>query len=65
FVRATAGERVLVAVNLGGAPARVSLPAPAQHAEALYATTGATVEPAGATARVTLPVHATAVFRIR
>jgi glycosidase len=65
FVRATAGERVLVAVNLGGALERVSLAAFARRTEALYATAGVSVEPAGATVRVTLPAHATAVFRIR
>lgn len=65
FVRATTDQRVLVAINLGGASQQVSLAVAVRHADAVYATAGAAVEPAGATARVTLPAYATAVFQLR
>jgi glycosidase len=64
FVRSTPDQRVVVAINLGGEPQRVSLALAAHHADALYAA-GATVELTGATAQVTLTAHATGVFQIR
>src|SRR5262249_17905134 len=42
FVRSTHDERVLVAVNLSGESQHVSLAFAAHHADALYATPGAT-----------------------
>jgi glycosidase len=65
FLRRTADQRVLVAINLGGGPQRVSLALTARGADAVYATAGATVALAATTAQVTLPAHATGVFRLR
>jgi alpha-amylase len=65
FVRSTRDQRVLVAINLGAEPQRVSLALAAHHADALYAIAGATVELTGTAAQVTLTAHATGVFQIR
>jgi glycosidase len=64
FVRGAGSERVLVAINLGGEPARVALSLQTQRADALYATPGAVATPDGATVRVVLPAHATGLFQI-
>jgi alpha-amylase len=65
FVRRAGEDRVLVAINLGGEPQRVSLEFGAQHAAALYATPGVTVDLVGAKALVTLPPHGSGLFQVR
>lgn len=65
FVRRAGEDRVLVVLNLSGEPQRVSFALGAQRAEALYATSGVTVDLADATARVALPPHASGLFHVR
>ncbi len=65
FVRRSGDDRVLVVINLGGKPERVSLALEARRAEPLTATTGLTVDTTGAAAQVALPPHASGVFRLR
>jgi len=65
FVRRAGDDRVLVAVNLGDQPRRVSLAVPAKRSDALYTTPGVTIELAAGTANLGLPAHASGVFQLR
>jgi glycosidase len=77
FVRRAGDERVLVAINLGGDPQRVTLALAAHSAEVIYAdpgaatganpgaTAGVTAAATGTTVQVSLPAHASAVFHVR
>ncbi len=64
FVRRAGDDRVVVAINLGGAPEHVTLAVQARRAEPIYAS-GATVEVTAGAAQVSLPPHASGVFQLR
>jgi alpha-amylase len=65
FVRRAGDDRVLVMINLGGQPERVSLELGARRAEPIDVTTGATLELTGTAAHASLPPHASGVFQLR
>ncbi len=64
FLRVHGAERVLVVHNLGDAPLDASLPVAGGGASALFATPGASIAPSDGGARLALPPHASALFRL-
>ncbi len=65
FLRREEAERVLVVHNLGGEPQVATLTVAAAGSDPLFADSGATLEVAGGSARVSVPPHASGAFRLR
>ena len=65
YLREGGGERVLVAHNLGDAPRTANLDLRASAAEPIFQSQGASVVAADGGVSLTLPPHASGVFRLR
>jgi len=65
FLRREGTERVLVVHNLGGQPQVATLTVAAAGSDPLFADSGATLEVACDSARVSVPPHASGAFRLR
>ena len=65
FIATSGTERVLVAHNLGAQATDGPIPLTAGGADSVFADAGASLVTSGASARLVLPPHASAVFRLR